>query len=284
MFDIRYHIASLVGIFLALSVGILLGTVIQEKGIIEDRQQALVQRLEDDFASLRKQNQDTDKKLQTSQRFTVEVLPYLLDKKLYGKNYALVSLGELDKEARRAVLTTMVQAGATVRSVSTFFPAGSDIDGSFGELRKTQTTSLAQKSKEYRQAIMNTAVRQMLAGQKTTLLDKMNTAGLAESTGDFRWKVNGVILFVSKYYGNKSEAGQLMAQSLRALKLPVAGIELSESPPTTSNFCRQYGFSSVDGVDSAAGQVSLISILRGSKGNFGIKAEDTQLLPSLSPY
>ena len=49
MYNLRYHIASLVAVFLALSVGLLLGTVVAERGMITDQTGALVADLQARF-------------------------------------------------------------------------------------------------------------------------------------------------------------------------------------------------------------------------------------------
>ncbi len=57
MFDMRYHIASLVAVFLALTVGIVLGTAIVNRGVLVRQQNALVGSLRTEFASLRDRGQ-----------------------------------------------------------------------------------------------------------------------------------------------------------------------------------------------------------------------------------
>jgi hypothetical protein len=42
MYNLRYHIVSLVAVFLALTVGLVLGTVVVERGVLTKQRAALV--------------------------------------------------------------------------------------------------------------------------------------------------------------------------------------------------------------------------------------------------
>lgn len=53
MYNLRYHIASLVGVFLALALGLILGGLVVQRGTVERQQGALVEGLQREFADLR---------------------------------------------------------------------------------------------------------------------------------------------------------------------------------------------------------------------------------------
>lgn len=279
----RYHIASLVSIFLALAIGILLGTVIQEKGVIEDRQQALVKRLQEDYTSLREENLESKQQLQLSQRFSTEVMPYLTENKLSGKNFVIFAIGDLDRETKKQVLSSIVQAGAIVKSITTFFPRGTDIDQAFASLRRYQTGSISPGDEEYRQAIITTVVKQLTSTTPPTIVKKLNQSGVIESTGNYKSKINGILFYVSQTSDIKTkEISQLLA-AMKKTKIPVVGIERSDSGGKAVKVCQDAGFSSVDNVETVPGQIALIAVLKGANGNFGVKEAGRQLLPSLSP-
>jgi len=54
--DIRYHLASLIGVFLALGIGMLIGTQLAQSGTLEAEQMRLAQRLEASLDGLRAEN------------------------------------------------------------------------------------------------------------------------------------------------------------------------------------------------------------------------------------
>ncbi|HEY8416993.1 MAG TPA: copper transporter [Limnochordales bacterium] len=56
LIDIRYHLASLIGVFLALGIGMLIGTQLAQSGTLENEQLRLAQRLEASLEGLRAEN------------------------------------------------------------------------------------------------------------------------------------------------------------------------------------------------------------------------------------
>ncbi|HHY40177.1 MAG TPA: copper transporter, partial [Syntrophaceticus sp.] len=56
MVDIIYHIASLAAVFLALGLGILIGTSMISSDAINEQQKKMIEGLEKEFAVLREEN------------------------------------------------------------------------------------------------------------------------------------------------------------------------------------------------------------------------------------
>ena len=55
MIDLRYHIATIVALFLALAAGILIGSTIVGDDLLVEQQKKSIDRLEEQFLSLREQ-------------------------------------------------------------------------------------------------------------------------------------------------------------------------------------------------------------------------------------
>ncbi|MDO8987447.1 MAG: copper transporter [Coriobacteriia bacterium] len=91
MYNLRYHIASLVGVFLALSLGLLLGTVVAERGMLDDQRDSLINSLERDFAKLSESNTRLSAENDSQTEFLVEVVPALVDGALAGTTVAVLS-------------------------------------------------------------------------------------------------------------------------------------------------------------------------------------------------
>jgi hypothetical protein len=64
--------------------------------------------------------------------------------------------------------------------------------------------------------------------------------------------------------------------------VPTVGVELRGSEPSQVPWYQGRNISSVDDLDSAAGQAALIYALAGAKGSFGIKPTAESLLPNLA--
>ncbi len=66
-----------------------------------------------------------------------------------------------------------------------------------------------------------------------------------------------------------------------AANVPAVGVELSGTEPSQIPWYKGKGISSVDDLDSLAGQAALVYALAGARGSFGIKSTADSLLPSI---
>ncbi|TET54678.1 MAG: copper transporter, partial [Actinobacteria bacterium] len=82
MFDIRYHIVSLVAVFLALALGILLGFSLEKQGLLKKQQERLVESIQKDIDSVRSKNSNLQKQLASQKKFETNILPFLTEDKL----------------------------------------------------------------------------------------------------------------------------------------------------------------------------------------------------------
>src|SRR5690348_1960858 len=116
MFDLRYHVASLAAVFLALIIGILVGVGISSGGFVKKGERKL---LTDQIADLRNRlgasnarAHDLNEAQQAGQVFIQDTYPALMAGRLRGKRIALVFVGSIDDSARSLVEKTLADAGA----------------------------------------------------------------------------------------------------------------------------------------------------------------------------
>lgn len=69
--------------------------------------------------------------------------------------------------------------------------------------------------------------------------------------------------------------------SLKELGVPAVGCEPSDAPRSEIPLFQSVDISSVDNLDSRIGQVSLVFVLGGEKGAFGVKPTADMLIPIL---
>jgi hypothetical protein len=111
--DFRYHIVSLISVFLALAVGIALGAG-PLKETIGDSLTGQVQQLRQDRDALRT-DLDAAQQTQSDQRAYLEAAaPRLLSGALTDRRVAIITIGPVDGDAAKAVATQLDAAGATV--------------------------------------------------------------------------------------------------------------------------------------------------------------------------
>ncbi len=114
MIDFRYHIVSLVAVFLAIALGIVIGTTALNGRVLDDLEDQ-VTGLQEDKRNLEDNTQALQERLDTGDLFEEAVGPALVEGSLTDRSVALVLLGEdVDDDAVEAVSVLVGQAGGTV--------------------------------------------------------------------------------------------------------------------------------------------------------------------------
>ncbi|WP_159797410.1 copper transporter [Puerhibacterium puerhi] len=127
MIDFRYHLVSLISVFLALAVGIILGA--------GPLQGALGDQLTDQVAQLRTERNDLRDQLSASEATTEQQLtfiqaagPQLVAGTLEGKRVAVVDLDDVAGDVEQGVVDQVEAAGGTIVASAVLTPAWTDAD------------------------------------------------------------------------------------------------------------------------------------------------------------
>ncbi|MEO3938694.1 copper transporter [Dermatophilaceae bacterium Soc4.6] len=118
MIDFRYHLVSIVSIFVALAVGIVLGAGPLQGGIgtqLTDQ----VSQLRQDMETLRTQRDDNAKTVTAQEGYAAAVASSALSGRLKGQTVALLVSSDAAGKFAELTTTALQQAGATVTTVVT---------------------------------------------------------------------------------------------------------------------------------------------------------------------
>lgn len=126
MIDFRYHLVSLIAVFLAIALGIIIGTTALNEPILTDIQQQ-VAALERDKRNLEDRTQQLQAQVDAADAFQTTVAPALVGGALAGRAVLLVSTNQ-DVAAETAdQLTALVkEAGGTVSGAISLRPGYTD--------------------------------------------------------------------------------------------------------------------------------------------------------------
>ena len=116
MISFRYHIVSIVAVFLALALGVLLGTTVVNQGVIENlsqRTNSAVTRSE----QLRSQVSELQAELRSWDQFGAAVEPMLISGQLNAREVVIVTQEGVDAAEVDGVRQALTDAGASVVSV-----------------------------------------------------------------------------------------------------------------------------------------------------------------------
>jgi Copper transport outer membrane protein, MctB len=127
--DFRYHLVSLIAVFLAVALGIVIGTTALNAPILEDLE-GEVAALAEDKRDLETQTQDLQAQVDTGDAFGQAVAPALVAGSLAGRSVVLVATDEDVTAETVEELTTLVgAAGGTVTGTIRLQPGYTDPAG-----------------------------------------------------------------------------------------------------------------------------------------------------------
>jgi hypothetical protein len=281
-YSARYHAASLIAVFLALAVGILVGAEFGGEALTETRrdlEHSLVGNLQD----ARSRADELSGQLNRSDEFGERVYPVLTRDRLQGKRIAIVALGGLPSDVTGAVEDALGPTGAKLVGVGVVREPV-DVNGLAGDLAKTRFADLRTNPDALSE--LGTGLgRQLVLGG--TLPEVVRGQLFSRASGTFGG-LDGVIVVRDQPEDmgpvQRSRASQLesaLMSGITATRTPAVGIEATTSEPSSISFFQSNDLSSVDDVDLTAGQLAMVFAMLGAEGSFGVKGSADRLLPDL---
>ena len=290
MIDLKYHIVSIVAIFLALGMGILIGSTIVSNDVMVVQQRKIIDSLEEQFTSLREQESTLmaedvkkSKMINNYENFAQSMLAPIVDGTLQGRNVAVVVSGT--KEIPAGLLNTLSLAGANVNSQTLVL-----------ENINMKDSKLRQKLIDYFALDSNTTsdiLRQKVA-ESTALLvnNKADLALNAFLTENKLMKIsytNNSPVDTVILIGGSDTLGQsfpegfdsTLIKTLFQDGIQVIGLESSKVKFSYMKYYQKFSISTVDNIDMSLGQISMVLAMEGQPGNYGTKSNATTIMPAL---
>jgi hypothetical protein len=280
MFTFRYHAISLIAVFLALGIGVLLGVSLGEEGVVSGAQKDLERSLRGDLKSARGRTSDLRGELRTRDEFERLAYPGLVADLLPGFRIGIVAVGDLPSGYAPAIRDAVEPAGAEISSISVIrapLPLGRLADDLKG-------TALADVDRD-RDALSRFGERlgrQLANGG--SLLGRVQRDLFSSSRGEYRG-LDGIV-WVRDREGLKGEKKAAedsfesgLIKGLRSTNAEIVGVETRDTKPSQIPFMTDHGLPSVDDLDLVAGKTAVVYVLLGADGQFGVKDTADQLLP-----
>jgi len=306
--DFRYHLVSLIAVFLAIALGIVIGTT-QLNGKVLDDLRGQVSSLEQDKRDLEDNTQQLKTQQDNSEAFTTAVAPALVGGSLTGRSVALVITDDqVSSDTVDEVTALIGHAGGTVSGTIRLTPAYSDpskasalenyVTG--GGLPTSVTLPTNGDAGQLTASVLAQVLMAKVAGPTPTTADLSSVlAGLTSlevlsaDSASVTPANFAVVLTAGAFKGaDADERNAALAELAAALDAAgegavVAGNTVSagdqglvgvvRNDPATS-----AAVSTVDNVDTIAGQISAVLALGserdGTSGKYGT-GQDTQPVP-----
>lgn len=279
MYNLRYHIASLVAVFLALAMGLLLGSIVVERGVLSTQQSTLVAGLQKDFTQIRDESAAVKKSNDQLTAFASEAVPRVVDGALNGRTVLVIAAPDVGDTV--SAVTADVHAAGGRTAVATFSRKGlslSDPDVAAAAAQALGATG----SVDATTVITALAREWSTAGDPRTLTKALAGAGGLKLTGLASTATVNAVAVSAAFAGVPDPAAFALARALTNGVAPALGVETTKRSDGTAVAAKDAGFSGVDDVDTPLGSVSLVWVLSGrASGLYG--QGDTVDAPYPSP-
>jgi Copper transport outer membrane protein, MctB len=275
VFDFRYHALSLVAVFLALGIGIVLGATIGDN-LVSQANKDLNSSLRGDLLKARQDARNANGDVAERDRLIQAAFPRIVGNRLSGKRVALVAMGKMPQDVESSIRKTIGDAGATVDSATVVTDSmkpediGKALGGRFANVGTASSDLRALGRRLGRVVVKGGGAAEPL---KDRFADQFN--------GDYAG-ADAVAFYRAD--PDKRDVAHLgieqgLAEGLRRSGVPAVGVELSGTDPSQVPWYVDRGMSSVDSIDLAGGRVALALALAGAEGSFGIKKTAQDPLP-----
>jgi hypothetical protein len=281
-YSARYHATSLIAVFLALAVGILIGAEFGGDALTntrKDLEHSLVGNLQD----ARSRADELSAQLNRSNEFGERVYPVLTRDRLRGRRIGILALGGLPGDIAGDVEDALAPTGARLVAVGVVREPV-DVGGLADDLAKTRFADLRRNPDGLAELGAGLG-RQLVIGG--VLPEVVRGRLFSRASGTFG-ALDGVIVVRSQPQDmgpvQRGKAGQFesaLLSGMTATRIPAVGIETTTTEPSSVSFFQANDLSSVDDVDLTAGQLATVFAMLGAEGSFGVKGSADRLLPDL---
>jgi hypothetical protein len=289
MFDYRYHALSLAAVLFALAVGLLIGVAIGDSSLVSSAKSGIVHDLSSELNGTRRKDEGLQAKLSEAEAFSAGLYPLAVHDLLLGRSVGLLFLGSSSDEVNGLARAAVDEAGASLATVAALrepleLPDLARLAAGTRFAPLAGSTSLLERFGEL-------VGRELVKGGPDTgrdLLSREGSALLSAFDGQLT-HLEGLIVMrddPTTMTPQQSEATAALHSGLlagvAAEGVPVVGVELTGTEPSQVPWYKGERISSVDDLDTQAGQAALAYALSGVAGAYGSKPTANSLLPSVA--
>jgi hypothetical protein len=308
--DFRYHLVSIVSIFLALAVGIVLGAG-PLKEDIGNTLTSEVTRLREDRTELRARLDEAEKAAQARDAFTEAGNKTLLRDRLQDTTLTVVVLPGADANLVKSTTSTLAQAGAKIGSTVTILDAWVDPEkapfrSTLGEQLAPSVQVPVDQGGELVSAVLARSLLAKAGGGSpgaSAALEGLRTGELIRYTPDSITPATGAVVIGGPVTGGTAEERNARAESLTQLAaaldsagsgalLATPAMNGSDDPQVSVGATARQdsdvskNLSTVDHAEVPMGQASVVYGLMeqfaGNAGHYGLEADATAAFPAMA--
>ena len=296
MFDFRYHALSIASVFLALTIGLLLGIAIGDAGLVSSAGSDVRKSLRGDVTRARAESARLRVELRQRERFEADLYPLLVGDRLAGQRVGLIGLGGLDDGTIRYVREALKDSGGRLAGVAVVRQpvSASAIPAEPAAPKRpttTKTTTTPAPPAPAAPAIVDAGAAERFGVRVGiglinggTFIRRVRRDLLESSSGRIDG-LDAVVLVRKPFKGDAEEVAITdafndgLVAGLTQDDSPVVGAEQTTTKPSQIPWYTDHKLPSVDNIDQLPGRVALVFTLNGASGAYGVKDTAQALLP-----
>lgn len=276
----RYHIASLVAVFLALTIGLLLGSMVADTGVLVKRQENIVESIRRDISKMNEENVALQADVRDLRNFQNEVLPAAVRKRLGDRRVAVISMRTGQENTVDNIRKILKTAGAQVFSFSIETGKLNFADKSLVARLGGKFEADDVQGGEFESLFWLRLAIEMAGQQPPDLINELTAMGLVKMDAGALPVNNAVVLAP-----NDRKAGNRDVLFIEALvktgAVHVVGVEIGNTKPSRTAAYKLRDVATVDNVETVSGKISLVYLLENPAvtAHFGTKSTADKRLP-----
>src|SRR3954447_489394 len=285
MLDFRYHALSLVAVFLALAIGIVLGVTIGDS-LVSDAERSLRGNLRADVEKAHGDAAEARAELTGRDRMLDQIYPSMVSTRLGGERIAVVSWGPLPNNVESGIRDAVSKGGGRIDSISVFDTPLTALKRAVGNDVFAEETA----DDESLKALGRNLGRSIAAGGE--MMKSLESSFPDDFAGRFR-RADAVAFFEAPKPDDGSDSQGVtereddrartietaMIDELTNHTIAVVGVEATNTEASQIPRYKSLQLSSSDSVDKSGGRIALVYALAGAMGSFGFKSTADQPLP-----
>ena len=311
LIDFRYHVVSIIAVFLALALGLFLGSTTLQDAVVHNLN-SNVSRVTHENNALGKQVHDLQRQLSDNRDFDKALLPYAVSGRLSGQLVSVISMPGTSDSVRKQVITAIEDAGGTLSAdvrlqnaivapqQDAFLTAltervtipGRPVDPSAdGAARAAAQLAAVLGVRPAAHTLTTTTVQTVLAAYATGKLISLPSTPVSPRAGTLAILLTGPAAPAGADPAAVKAQQELAFDLLRDLDEQALGAVVASPSPTVGSADTVASatdaagltkkVSTVTGVETPAGQIASVFALAaqaaGAAGNFGLTPQGSPL-------
>ncbi len=279
MFDMRYHIASLVSVFLALTIGLLLGSLIVDQGVLTGQQEKLLESIRADVNETIERNKELQGELEQLRGFQKQVFPLAIRDRLSETTVSVITMIDGQEDLANEVVKGLTRAGASVSTVHIDMKNLNFDEPGLVELIQAYSGDSTGTSGVDERLFWSRLAAELAGVETPGLLSGLRDERLISSDASVSSQNFVFMAARGKEVGTRDT---LFLEALSQVPdVRLVGVEPSTEKPSRVAAYKLRNVSTIDNVETVPGKISLIYLFeeRDQTAHFGIKSTADRLMP-----